>query len=87
MQALARDHYACQLRASPKCSGIATEVHHIIPLETDPSLGLDLTNLISCCWWCHEETKTRKKPVAISGVRVIHVGDGSELEAEDNAIR
>ena len=81
-QALTRDHYLCQLRTSSKCSGIATEVHHIIPLEEDPSLGLDLSNLISCCWWCHEETKVRKKTVSVPGVRIIRVADGSELEKE-----
>ena len=86
MQALNRDHYLCQLRTSSKCSGIATEVHHVVPLETDPGRGLELSNLVSCCWWCHEETKIRKPPPAISGVRVIRVGDGSELEAEDDAI-
>ena len=86
VQALTRDHYLCQLRTSSKCSGVATEVHHIIPLETNPELGLELSNLVSCCWWCHEETKIRKPPPAISGVRVIRVGDGSELEAEDDAI-
>lgn len=86
VQALTRDHYLCQLRTSSKCSGIATEVHHIVPLETNPALGLELSNLVSCCWWCHEETKIRKPPPAISGVRVIRVGDGSELEAGDDAI-
>ena len=84
-QVLVRDHYICQLRTSSKCSGVATEVHHIVPLEADPARGLDLDNLVSCCWWCHEETKTRKKPVASRGVRVISIGDGSELESDNDA--
>ena len=82
IQALTRDHYLCQLRTSKKCSVFATEVHHIVPLESDPSRGLDLDNLVSCCWWCHEETKTRKKPVAVYGARVIRIADGSELADE-----
>ena len=82
LQALTRDHYLCQLRTSSKCSGLATEVHHIIPLEADPSRGLDLENLVSCCWWCHEETKTRKKTETATGARVIRIADGSELESE-----
>ena len=87
IHALTRDHYLCQLRTSSKCSGIATEVHHIVPLEVNPALGLELSNLVSCCWWCHEETKTRKKPpVSIPGVRVIRVADGSEDEAENDSI-
>ena len=85
-QALIRDHYLCQLRTSSKCSGVATEVHHIVPLESNPALGLELSNLVSCCWWCHEETKTRKKSVAVRGVRVIPVGDGSELDSDNDAI-
>jgi len=83
-QALIRDHYLCQLRTSSKCSGIATEVHHIVPLESDPTLGLELSNLTSCCWWCHEETKTRKKaPTTIPGVRIIRVSDGSDGESSN----
>ena len=89
-QALTRDHFLCQLRISKKCSVIATEVHHIVPLETDPARGLDLENLVSCCWWCHEETKTRKKPVVVYRARVIRIADGSELtdeiDREDDSI-
>jgi 5-methylcytosine-specific restriction endonuclease McrA len=81
-QALTRDHYLCQLRTSKKCSGFATEVHHIVPLETDPARRLDLENLVSCCWWCHEETKPKKKPAAVYGARVIRITDGSEIESE-----
>ena len=82
LQALQRDHYVCQLRLSPKCTGIATEVHHILPLEDHPDLGMSLTNLVSCCWWCHEETKQRKtKTVSVSGVRVINISDGSDDES------
>ena len=79
LQALQRDHYICQLRLSPRCTEIATEVHHIKELEDHPELGLCLDNLTSCCWYCHEETKTKKsKPKQISGVRVIRIGDGSD---------
>ena len=79
--ALQRDHYLCQLRVSSKCTKIATEVHHIKSLEEFPELGLNIDNLTSCCWWCHEETKHKHKRVeSASGVRVIHVSDGSETE-------
>lgn len=78
--ALQRDHYLCQLRISKKCTGVATEVHHIKPLEDFPALALDLSNLTSCCWWCHEETKDRKPEREGSPVKIIHVSDGRETE-------
>ena len=82
LQALQRDHYICQLRLSSHCTGIATEVYHIQELESRPDLGLSLDNLTSCCWYCHEETKTRKtKPKTITGVRVINITDGSDDES------
>lgn len=84
--ALQRDHYLCQLRISPKCTRIATEVHHIKALEDFPELGLDLDNLTSCCWWCHEATKhTSKREAKKSTVRVIHVADGTETEGWANS--
>lgn len=78
--ALQRDHYQCTLRISPKCSRVATEVHHKKALEDFPELAFDLDNLASCCWWCHEETKTRQRQTLPSGVRIIrmgHEGDGA----------
>ncbi len=60
-RALQRDHYICQLRLSPDCTTVATEVHHIKPRKKYPELALDLSNLTSCCWWCHELTKPRGK--------------------------
>lgn len=29
------------------------EVHHIVPIEIDPRLRLEWTNLRSLCRWCH----------------------------------
>lgn len=78
--ALQRDHYLCQLKTSEKCTGIATEVHHIKSLEDFPELKLDLDNLTSCCWWCHEETKPRRPAIPELPVKVIRVSDGSETE-------
>lgn len=78
--ALQRDNYLCQLRLSKKCTRIATEVHHIKPLEDFPELALDLDNLTSCCWWCHEETKRRRSERHEPPVRIIHIRDGSELD-------
>ncbi len=77
---LQRDNYLCKLGSSKKCTLIATEVHHIQPLEDFPELALDLDNLISCCWWCHEETKQRASRPLPSGVRIIRVRDGEEKE-------
>lgn len=77
---LQRDHYSCKLRLSKKCTRIATEVHHIKDLEEYPELALDEDNLISCCWWCHEETKQRKQTELPRGVRIIKVTDGSDQD-------
>lgn len=72
---LQRDNYLCQLRLSKKCTHIATEVHHVKPLADYPELALELSNLTSCCWECHELTKPRgSQPVAPSGVRIIKIG-------------
>ena len=51
VQALNRDHYLCQLRTSSKCSGIATEVHHILPLAHGGTHNAD--NLMALCKACH----------------------------------
>lgn len=42
------------------CGGIATEVHHKIPLRVDWAKRLDETNLMAVCRKCHvaEERKT-----------------------------
>ena len=80
--ALQRDRYVCQLRLSKKCTRIATEVHHIKDTDDYPELALDLDNLTSCCWWCHEETKTRKHQALPVGVRVIKMTDGSDQESD-----
>ena len=78
--ALQRDRFLCQLRLSEKCTGVATEVHHVVELERAPELGLELSNLESCCWWCHEETKRRPSSRAASrpGVRVIVMGGAGD---------
>jgi 5-methylcytosine-specific restriction endonuclease McrA len=40
----------------------ATEVHHRIPVQAQPDLGLDMANLESLCADCHhaiDKTRTR----------------------------
>ena len=72
-QALQRDHYLCQncLRSGKITQ--ATEVHHIMELESFPSLALELSNLESLCWQCHEDTKHTKDHPHIPGVRIIRI--------------
>lgn len=83
-QALHRDHYLCQECLSHQKITPATEVHHIVPLESDPSLGLELSNLRSLCWSCHEGTKhkTNKKTILPSGVRVLKITDDSGNDSD-----
>ena len=73
IQALNRDHWLCRWCLGEGRLTPATEVHHLIPVETDPSRALDLDNLVSLCRVCHEGTKQRgaPKPSAPAGVRVI----------------
>lgn len=51
---LRRDHYECQ-ECRKKTGKIrrATLVHHIIPYEERPDLGLDEDNLEAVCDRCH----------------------------------
>lgn len=89
LMALQRDHYLCQECLKKHKFTVATEVHHIVALEDCPSLGLELSNLVSLCWDCHEATKHVKDRSAEqrspAGVRVIRVSDGSEMEKWKNA--
>lgn len=58
--ALQRDNFLCQDCLKKGIIRTAREVHHIIPLEERPDLGLVLKNLRSLCHDCHEATKTRQ---------------------------
>ena len=87
--ALQRDHYLCQECLRRGKITAATEVHHIKELNDFPELGLDLSNLESLCWQCHEDTKKRGKDrTAVSadrGVRVLKVSNGEETTGWKNA--
>lgn len=82
-EALQRDHYLCQLCLAKHRITPATEVHHIKELEDYPELGLELSNLQSLCWYCHEGTKYQHHseptpPPASDNKRIINIHDGSE---------
>jgi 5-methylcytosine-specific restriction enzyme A len=51
---LNRDHFTCR-----DCDGRASEVHHIVELTpeniNDPTIALNLDNLESLCWSCHDK--------------------------------
>lgn len=68
--ALHRDKYLCQECLRQGKITPATEVHHIKPLEEYPELALNINNLESLCWECHEKTKRKPKDIP-DGVRVI----------------
>lgn len=70
--ALQRDHYLCQLHLTKDCTKIATTVHHIKSLEDYPELALDINNLASCCFACHEVTKAHEAELP-HGVRIIKI--------------
>jgi len=77
VQALNRDHWLCQECLRRGKITTAREVHHKLPLEEYPELGLELSNLESLCHECHEATKAprsqaKPKPTP-RGVRVIKI--------------
>lgn len=80
--ALQRDHYLCQNCLRKKRFTRATEVHHIRPLEDFPELGLEVSNLLSLCWRCHEETKDHGGCAAVmpAGVKVIKITDEEDCD-------
>ena len=66
---LKRDHYECQ---DCKRYGKRTEaemVHHIIPYELNPKLGLKNSNLISLCNACHNKRHPEKNYHRVSPPR------------------
>jgi 5-methylcytosine-specific restriction endonuclease McrA len=69
--AMHRDKYLCQHCLQKGTIRLASTVHHKKPLEEYPELGLELGNLESVCFTCHELTKRRKKREIPTGVRVI----------------
>ena len=80
--ALQRDNYLCQACLREGRHTVANVVHLKEELEERPELGLELSNLESLCWQCHEATKTRKgrrpeehrkQTPAPSGVRIIKI--------------
>jgi 5-methylcytosine-specific restriction endonuclease McrA len=58
---LARDKYQCQICKRYGRTRQATEVHHIVHLEDDPSRALDGSNLISLCKACHNAQHPEKQ--------------------------
>lgn len=50
---LARDLHACQLRYPEHCTHRATQVDHVLKVETHPHLEYDVTNLRAVCTPCH----------------------------------
>ena len=61
---LRRDKYQCQICKRYGRMRQATEVHHIVHIEDDPSRALDASNLISLCKACHnaQHPEKMKKP-------------------------
>lgn len=57
---LARDKYQCQICKRYGRMRQATEVHHIVHLEDDPSRAFDASNLISLCKACHNAQHPEK---------------------------
>lgn len=50
---LTRSYFLANNAYCHDCDGIATEVHHVIPVRQRPDLLLDLDNLMALCKACH----------------------------------
>ncbi len=70
---LERDHHECQIRG-PKCSGVATEVDHIIPHAYGGDSGPD--NLRAACKPCNSAAGAR-----LRGARVLSTAPDPRLPA------
>ena len=57
---LRRDGYMCRMCMRYGKRVPASTVHHIVPLDEDPSLGLKDSNLISLCAACHNKAHPEK---------------------------
>ena len=71
--ALHRDNYQCQDCKEAGRFTAATEVHHVIPLEDRPDLGLEVSNLRSLCHACHDKTKLKEQQRKEYKMRVIQI--------------
>ena len=58
---LARDNHLCQHCLRKKKLKKAVTVHHIKPRSLFPELALDVTNLVSLCFSCHNKIHFKKK--------------------------
>lgn len=58
--ALKRDGYMCRVHRRFGKRVPAEQVHHIVPVEDDPSRIYDLDNLISLCTKCHNKAHPEK---------------------------
>ena len=78
--ALQRDHFLCQDCLKHGRFKKATEVHHVLELEEHPELALELSNLRSLCWDCHEQTKDHRRGARNlpAGVRIIRIADDGD---------
>ena len=69
--------YKCQAHLSDKCTGLAVEVHHIIPIQTPEGWArrLDWDNLEAVCTSCHNgrhpEKLRRMTPPGVIDMRTI----------------
>ena len=61
---------AVYLKRHPSCSVCgtqATEVHHIVSLDDDPTLRLEWSNLLSLCKPCHSRITTKQNGAGWQG--------------------
>lgn len=54
--------YKCQAHAHPDCTGLAVEVHHVVPIQTPEGWDrrLDWDNLEAVCTKCHNARHPEK---------------------------
>jgi len=45
------------------CGQEATQVDHVVPITKDPSLGMELSNMVACCRRCNIAKGNRSEAV------------------------
>ena len=52
---LRKERPLCEDCFSEGLTSVSTEVHHIIPVDANPRLRLDVSNLAALCKACHDK--------------------------------
>lgn len=65
----ARDGGRCKVRLSPRCTGRAETMHHVVKRSGHAATTVDVEdNLLSSCWWCNAAVEDDPLAALAAGV-------------------